>query len=63
MDEDLIILLKRKGSLKLLATLLLVGGEKKDDNQEKSIDNTDKVSGCSSFELWHRKVSNRSSND
>lgn len=63
MEEDLTLLLKRKGSLKLLATLLLVGGVKEDDSKEESINDTDEICSCSTFELWHREVSNRSSND
>ena len=65
LEEDLAILLKMKGSTRFLATLLLTGKyekeENKDDSQEESICNTNEVSGCSSFELWHRKVSNSAS--
>ena len=65
MLEDLAILLKMKGDTKFLATLLLTGKCEKekirDDSEEESICNTDEVSSCSSFELWHRKVSNSAS--
>ena len=65
LEEDLAILLKMKGDTRFLATLLLTGKcekeEIRDDSQEESICNTDEVSGCSSFELWHRKVSNSAS--
>ena len=65
LEEDLAILLKMKGDTRFLATLLLTGKREKeeirDDSQEESICNTDEVSGCSSFELWHRKVSNSAS--
>lgn len=65
LEEDLAVLLKMKGDIKFLATLLLTGKSKKeeikDDSEEESICDTDKVCSCSSFELWHRKVSNSSS--
>ena len=65
LEEDLTVLLKMKGDIKFLATLLLTGKSKKeeikDDSEEESICDTNEVSSCSSFELWHRKVSNSAS--